>query len=87
MTIMSQPFTEDVMTAVTLYGTTYEPDKDGVVTIPTTEGNCVCRIVSEELKRKDWYYRIEYKGNGYIQVSRSHFEQALSLIVHEGELI
>ncbi len=79
----TQPFTEDVLTPITLYGRTF-PVKDKKVTIPTRYGEATVTIV-EEPKRKDWYYLVEYRGTRYIQVARTHLESALPLIIREDD--
>lgn len=84
---MSQPFTDDAMHTVTLRGKTYAPDAKGVVTIPTSKGDCVCYLASEGLKRKDWYYDVLYRGNHFKHTSRAFFDSALPLIITEGEQI
>lgn len=81
-----QLFTEDALTPISLYGKTY-PVEGNVCTIPTKAGEpYLVTLVTEGLKRKDWYYKVTREKKRFIQVSRENLERALLHIIKPEEV-
>lgn len=84
---MSQPFTLDELTPITIGGVTYEVGTDGNVHIPVSKDTeMTVSLKQDGLKRKDWYYSIDWEGHGhFIHVSYDSLVQGLELLLHSNE--
>lgn len=80
-----QPFTNDVLESITLYGRTFDVVNDAV-TIPTTKGEVVVTLDTTG-KRKDWFYQVCRGIDRFILVDFKHLVEALHRIIREEELL
>lgn len=80
----TQPFTNDNMEPITLYGRSY-PVVNEVVTIPTTKGSVTVSL-NKDGKRKDWYYEVSRGTDHFVMVDFGHLMEALCRIVKEDDL-
>lgn len=84
---MSQPFTLDELTSITIGGVTYEVGADCKVHIPVPKDTeMTVSLKQDGLKRKDWYYSIDWEGHGhFIHVSYGSLVQGIELLLHSIE--
>ena len=81
----SQPFSNDVMENITIYGRIY-PVVNGAVTIPTTNGDMVVTLNTEG-KRHDWRYEMQRGDAHFTLVDFNHLLEALHKLIKEDELL
>lgn len=80
---MSQLYTRDEMTPITVRGIVHNVSNDGKVHIPAPDGGeIVVALVTDGLKRKDWHYDADWAGHGhFIHVSFESLESGLEAIL------
>ena len=76
---IKQRFTRDSLTPITLGNIIYYP-VDGEIRIPSTHGDFVITLVTENLLRKDWYYEIIFGDKRFIHVGYDDLVDALVVL-------
>ena len=83
---MGNPFTEDTLSTVMLYGRNYSPGEDGIIRIPLKDAEATVELKTEGLKRKDWYYLTQLRGRRHLSVAFSSLMEQLNILIKKEEL-